>query len=231
MWGAEQFVECRAPVYVLTMARDRMLSLSDVPLPPSPDATPHPGHRSDVAPRATPAPSLNSDPRASHFEVADVDAQFPPGAFSPDSAIDEQINDLERWALATERREHRESLRFWVLRGTGFLSAVAASITASLGLLTATTILAGAAALFIAIDAAWPGTSQKTPYRRAVYDLRALQGTVKLKWDKVRLAYPNPTGARRVANALALLDAIQAKRDDIGRYLGSTEASRGVRRT
>jgi hypothetical protein len=213
------------------MARDRMLSLSDVPLPPSPDATPHPAHRSDVAPRGHSTSGLPSDPRAGgQFEIADAEAGFPPGAFSPDSAIDDQIADLERWAVATEARERRESLRFWILRGGAFLSAVAATIVSALGDMRAATILAGAAALFVAIDAAWPGTSLRSTHKRAVYDLRSLQGTVKLKWDKVRLAYPNPTGARRVANALALLDANQAKRDDIGRYLGSAESSTGVKR-
>jgi hypothetical protein len=90
-------------------------------------------------------------------------------------------------------------------------------------------VLGGISALFIAIDAAWPGSSLRNPHRRAVFDLRALQNTIRLRWDKVRLAYPNPTGSRRVANALALLDAIQVKREDIGRYLGSAEASGGLK--
>ncbi len=156
--------------------------------------------------------------------------QFPPGAFSPDDAIDDQIADLERWAEANERRESAESRRFWILRGAAFVAAVLAAIGASLTYGRAASIFAGVAALFIAIDAAWPGASLRNPHRRAVYDLRSLQNTVKLKWDKVRLAYPNPTGARRIANALALLDAIQTKREDIGRYLGSAEPSRGVKR-
>jgi hypothetical protein len=105
---------------------------------------------------------------------------------------------------------------------------VFAAIGGSLGFARTSAVLAGVAALFIAVDAAWPGSSLRNPHRRAVYDLRALQNTIRLRWDKVRLAYPNPTGARRVANALALLDAIQAKREDIGRYLGSAEASPGI---
>jgi hypothetical protein len=169
------------------------------------------------------------DPRNPQSD-ADAEVPFPPGAFSPDDAIDEQIADLERWANANERREHAESLRFWILKGTAFVTAVLAAVCIQFGRERVGAVLAGVAAVFVAIDAAWPGTSLRNPYRRAVYDLRALQGTIKLKWDKVRLAYPNPTGARRVANALALLDAIQAKREDIGRYLGSAEASPGVKR-
>jgi hypothetical protein len=207
-----------------------MRSLSDVPLPPVPraDSSPPPVARSDVAPRPSRSSNLPPVPETPG-EVADADLQFPPGAFSPDDAIDEQIADLERWAVANERRENIENRRFWILRGTAFVTAVLAAIGASLGYGRAVSILAGVAALFITIDAAWPGASLRNPHRRAVYDLRALQNTIKLRWDRVRLAYPNPTGARRVANALALLDAIQAKREDIGRYLGSAEASPGIK--
>jgi hypothetical protein len=206
-----------------------MRSLSDVPLPPVPraDATPS---RADLAPRqGLSSPSIPA-PDARAAQLDDVEVPFPPGAFSPDDAIDEQIADLERWAVANERREQGESMRFWILRGVSFLSAVLAAVLIQFAYARAAAVLAGVAAAFIAIDSAWPGTSLRNPYRRAVYDLRALQGTIKLKWDKVRLAYPNATGARRVANALALLDAIQAKREDIGRYLGSAEASPGVKR-
>jgi hypothetical protein len=163
-------------------------------------------------------------------DAGDADIAYPPGAFSPDDAIDEQIADLERWALANERRERSENIRFWALRGTAFAGAALAAIEGFLGYGRAAGVLAGVAALFVAIDAAWPGTNPRNPYRRAVHDLRSLQNSIRLKWDKVRLAYPNPTGARRVANALALLDAIQAKREDIGRYLGSAEASPGTKR-
>lgn len=158
----------------------------------------------------------------------DEPIEFPPGAFSPDEAIDEQIADLERWAVANEKRERAESIRFWILRGTAFTSAVLAAIGGSLGQPRAATILAGVAALFITIDSAWPGSALRNPYRRAVYDLRALQNTVKLRWDKVRLAHPDPTGTKRIAHALALLDAIQAKRDEVGKYLGNTQASRRI---
>jgi hypothetical protein len=222
--------------YALAMVtRDRMRSLSDVPLPAPPpraDVTPS-ATRSDVAPRPGQSKSsLPPDAKGAEAEaVADEDVPFPQGAFSPDEAIDEQISELERWAEANESRERNEGIRFWVLRGTAFLAAVFAAIGGPLGFNRTSTVLAGIAALFIAVDAAWPGSSLRNPHRRAVYDLRALQNTIKLRWDKVRLAYPNPTGARRVANALALLDAIQAKREDIGRYLGSAEASPGIGRS
>jgi hypothetical protein len=203
-----------------------MRSLSDVPLPPVPRA--EGASRSDFAPR--PGLSQPSIPAAPPIADQDAEVPFPPGAFSPDDAIDEQIADLENWAVANEGREHAESLRFWILRGVAFATAVLAAVSVQFGFTRVTAIAAGIAAAFIAIDAAWPGASGRNPYRRAVYDLRALQGTIKLKWDKVRLAYPNPTGARRIANALALLDAIQTKREDIGRYLGSAEASPGIKR-
>ena len=205
-----------------------MRSLSDVPLPPPrPDSSA--SSRPDSGARTNPPPPPSLPDVKPPYEAGDEEQQFPPGAFSPDDAIDQQIADLERWAQANERQERSERARFWVLRGTAFVSAVLAAISAPLGFERAPMVLGGVSALFIAIDAAWPGSSLRNPHRRAVFDLRALQNTIRLRWDKVRLAYPNPTGSRRVANALALLDAIQVKREDIGRYLGSAEASGGLR--
>src|SRR5262245_20035740 len=134
------------------VTRDRMRSLSDVPLPPPPRADPVPSAtRSDVAPRpGQMKSSLPPDPRAPEIEGADEDIPFPQGAFSPDEAIDEQIADLERWAAANEARERAESIRFWVLRGTAFLAAVFAGVVCSLGFVRVSTVLAGIAALFIA---------------------------------------------------------------------------------
>lgn len=172
----------------------------------------------------SPSTAIPESPRAPQLEVDD-DSQLPAGAFSPDDAIDEQIAELERFAMANERRERNETIRFWVLRGSAFLSAVLAGVLASLGFSRTTAFLAACSALFIAIDAARPSASQRNPYRRAIYDLRSLQGSVRLRWDKVRLAYPNPNGSKRVAHALAILDGIQAKRDEIGKYLGVAEAS------
>ena len=67
-------------------------------------------------------------------------------------------------------------------------------------------------------------------HRRAVHDLRELQNSVKLRWDKVRLAYPESNAPKRVAHALALLDMIQAKREEIGKYLGTSAPSPGITR-
>jgi len=219
------------------MARERTRSLSD--LPPLMNRTEPPG-RSDMAPRSPTIPpgalpdlsKAAADPSKTPAppEIEAADGQFEAGSFSPEDVIDEQIAELERWAAANERRDRNESVRFWILRGAAFLSAALAAAAAPLGYAKAGIILAACAALFIAIDAAWPGSSQRNPYRRAVYDLRALQQTVKLRWDKVRLAYPGPTSAKGIAHALALLDMIQAKRDEIGKYLGSAEPSSGVKR-
>jgi hypothetical protein len=153
-------------------------------------------------------------------------AQRPEGAFAPEAAIDEQIASLEAWAVANLRNEHKEIARFWVLRGIAFLGAVAAAAASPLQMAQWAIAAGGVAALAIAIDAAWPTTADRVARRRAIHDLRDLQHTLKLKWDKVRLAYPDPNTPKRIAHALALLDATQAKREEIGKYLG--DASPGV---
>ncbi|MEO7035071.1 MAG: hypothetical protein ABI548_14240 [Polyangiaceae bacterium] len=156
--------------------------------------------------------------------------EFKPGSFAPETAIDEQISDLERWADANLARDRKDKLRFWVLRGFAFSSASAAALAAGFAHPQGTIVFAVLAALCIAIDAAWPSDAFRNVHRRAVYDLRELQNTLKLRWDKVRLAHPDPAAAQRTAHALALLDQVQAKREEIGRYLGLAEASPGIKR-
>ena len=156
--------------------------------------------------------------------------EFRPGSFAPETAIDEQISDLERWADANLARDRKDKIRFWVLRGLAFSCAsAAAALTAGLAHPVGAGF-AGVAALCVAIDAAWPSDAFRNVHRRAVYDLRELQNTLKLRWDKVRLAHPDPAAAQRTAHALALLDQVQNKREEIGKYLGSAEASPGIKR-
>ena len=155
---------------------------------------------------------------------------FRTGAFAPETAIDEQIGDLERWAEANLTRNRRDKIRFWVLRGAGFLAASGAALAGGHSLTRVTIGLGVFAALCIAIDSAWPSDAGRNVHLRAVYDLRELQNTLKLRWDKVRLAHPDPNAAQRTAHALALLDQVQNKREEIGKYLGSAEASPGIKR-
>jgi len=183
--------------------------------------------------------SLSSEAPRSGFAPADVprfdeqnEGSEPRaiGNFAPDSAIDEQIADLERWALGNLARDRREKLRFWVLRGLAFVGAAGAAVAAGFVLAKLAIVLAGVAGLAIAVDAAWPSGTFRNPHQRAVYDLRELQNTLKLRWDKVRLAHPDPMARERIAHALALLDSVQNKREEIGKYLGNSEPSPGVQR-
>jgi hypothetical protein len=94
-----------------------------------------------------------------------------------------------------------------------------------MGVPLASIVLGSIAALAVAVDAAWPVSSDRATRRRAIHDLRELEHTLKIKWDKVRLAYPQEHAVKRVANALALLDAAQSKREEIGKYRGEASPS------
>ncbi len=194
----------------------------------------YPRSQSGFAPADTSV--VARDPAAQRESIAPRDADaspaegFRPGAFAPEVALDEQIADLERWAEANLNRDRKDKLRFWILRGAAFVSASAAALCAGLTQSKATIGFAAAAAFCVAIDAAWPSDSFRNVHRRAVYDLRELQNTLKLRWDKVRLAHPDPNAAQRTAHALALLDQVQNKREEIGKYLGAAEASPGIKR-
>jgi hypothetical protein len=140
--------------------------------------------------------------------------------FAPEQAIEGQIADLEAWARANIKTQRFDVFRFWILRGMGFLGAVAASASGVLDRPRLAAVFGAFTALAIAVDAAWPSSLDRNALRRATRDLRELQNSLKLKWDKVRLAYPDPSSTKRIGHALVLLDAIQAKREEVGKYLG-----------
>jgi hypothetical protein len=163
-------------------------------------------------------------------EDAELDSMIrAPQGFAPEKAIDEQIEDLEHWALVNLRQDKNEKIRYWLLRGLAFLGAAGAAVAAGLLATKAALVLAGLSALAVAIDSAWPTTS-KNPSLRAVHDLRELQNSLKLRWDKVRLAHPDPHAPQRVAHAMAMLDQVQAKREEIGKYLSSADPTQGITR-
>jgi hypothetical protein len=179
--------------------------------------------------RASVVPSADlAGPRTE--EAPDVSSLRVPSGFSPETAIDEQIQELERWASANLRRDRGEKARFWTLRGVAFVGAAGAALAVGFAHPHVAVAASALTALAIAVDSAWPGAAFKNPHQRAAYDLRELQNTIKLRWDKVRLAHSDPMAPQRIAHALALLDAVQAKREEIGKYLGSSEPSPGLGR-
>jgi len=151
-------------------------------------------------------------------------AHSAPVGFSPDKAVAEQLAALESWAETNEKDAMSGVTRFWLLKGPAFVCAVAASAAESFGQGRAVIVLGAVAALAIAIDAAWSGPAVQVN-RRAIHDIRSLQNAVKLKWDKVRISHPEAKDPARSSEALAILDQIQARREDITRYLASPQSS------
>jgi len=144
---------------------------------------------------------------------------------APDKTIDDQIAELEAWAQHNLKIGRAEAVRVWALRGLAFFGSSGAAATAALGMTNEAIACGCVAALAVAVDAGWPSAGDRVARRRATHDLRELQHTLKLRWDKVRLAHPNPLSPKRVAHALVLLDAISAKREEIGKYLGDASPS------
>jgi hypothetical protein len=203
------------------------------PEKPAPQGSAPPGAASGAPKQGSQLPPIRprqlTIPPPGLDELEEGYAKRPEGAFAPEQAIDEQIASLESWAMANLNSEGRELSRFWLFRGLAFIGAVAAASGAVLPLPQLSIAGGAVAALAVAIDAAWPATADRNARRRAIHDLRELQHTLKLKWDKVRLAYPDPNTPKRIAHALALLDATQAKREEISRYLG--DATPGVQQS
>ena len=199
------------------------------PLPPlNPPPSKVSGSYSAVQPTRSEAPAGSAEPEP----INTINTEgLTAGAFAPEVAIDAQLGELERWALANLQSDRRQTTRFWLLKGVAFLGSVIAAVAAALEHERLVIVFASISALCVAIDAAWPSSSFRNANQRAVQDLRELENTIKIKWDKVRLAHPDPKAPARIAHALALLDEVQAKRHEIGKYLGAAEASPDVQRT
>jgi hypothetical protein len=151
-------------------------------------------------------------------------AQAARGDFSPDKAVNDQLSGLDGWATTTEEQALRATARFWALKGPAFLCAVGASVCESFGYGRFVIVLGALAAIAIAVDAAWSGPNNPL-LERAVRDIRNLQNSVKLRWDKVRISHPDAKDPARTAEALAILDAVESKREEIGTYLSNPASS------
>jgi hypothetical protein len=191
----------------------------------SPGSVPAPPQRASGNGSARRPPSITIPPPGLD-ELEETYSKKLDSTVSPDKTIDDQIGELELWARTTVWRTRIESVRIWVLRAIAFFASIGAAATAAMNMTNEAIACGCLAALAIAIDASWPSAGDRMARRRATHDLRELQHSLKLRWDKVRLAHPNPLSPKRVAHALVLLDAISAKRDEIGKYLG--DASPGV---
>jgi hypothetical protein len=166
---------------------------------------------------------LSPNPTAEELE--ETYQARPEGSFSPERAIEEQIEDLEAWVRENVRAERWALFRFWCLRGFALFGAMGAIIANALSENRISIICAAVAAIAVAIDAASPTGANRQSRRRANRDLRELQQTLKIKWDKVRLAYPDRDSTKRIGHALTLLDAAHARREEIGKYLDDAPSS------
>lgn len=184
-----------------------------------------------ATPTATPPevrPRQHTIPPQDLGELQENYARQPISAdFSPEKSVQTTITDLEDWARAILRQHRSDTARHWLLKGIAFFAAVATAAGGALSMPRVAVFSGIVTAVAIAVDAAWPASGDRNARLRAVHDLRELQHSLNLRWEKVRLAHPDPAAIKRVAHALALLDAAHAKREHIGTYLG--EATPAVR--
>ena len=170
------------------------------------------GARSEVSARDMPlpaAPEPASEPQIGWLTQAAARAEF-----SPEKAVTDQLAALDTWAASTEEQAARVTARFWLLKGPAFLCAAGASTAESFGFGRAVIVLGSLAALAVAIDAAWTGPTSPL-LQRAMQDIRNLQNTVKLRWDKVRISHPDAesSGAHRRSARHPRCHRRQARRD------------------
>jgi hypothetical protein len=206
-----------------------------IPPPPRVPGTPPPPPKRDspssAPPPAEPEPVATPTPVATPATASSVvvpGAPLLPGEaqFSPELTLAEQMDDLERWAVATLARIQAETLRVTLIRTLTMACLLGAMVTVPLGAVLVATGLGVLTVLGMMIDVAWPGlNSGRSIRQQAIHSLRDLQNTLKIDWDRVRLMYTDPADPKRLELALGLLDTVRAQRDLIARRLCDVEPS------
>lgn len=184
-----------------------------VPKPSAPPAhmPPSPRIRS-AAPAEAQQPSMTSSGSAGQASDQQSDA--------PERTLWGQMDDLERWASSSLQRVRLEAWRIVLVRVLALASVLGAGVMADRGQAVLGTALAAGSALLVILDTAWPGLgSGRSVRQQAVHDLRELQNAAKIQWDRVRLTFRDPSDRKRVRHAMALLDALRSRREQIGRRL------------
>jgi len=221
--------------------RDSPIPLIAVPTPPPPSVRDREVPTALIAPLTPPPPIRDREvptgllpaPTPPPPSVRDRDspvALIPPTP-APESvaasrAIADQLAGLERWASANRRHATRTAVRFWLLKAVAGGGAIAASVAASFGWMSWVAALTALVVLAVAIDSA-SSAPPNFAHEMAFADIRHLQNAVKLSWDKVCVSHPDPQDPARQLAAIAILDNIQAKREQIRRYMASPEAALG----
>jgi len=167
-------------------------------------------------------------PPAATTPIAIPGAPLLPGeaTFSPELSLAEQMDELERWAVATQARIQVETLRITLIRTLTLACLLGALVTVPLGATTVAVALGVLAVIGMMLEVAWPGLgSGRSMRKEAVHALRELENTLKIDWDRVRLMYTDPGDPKRVEHALGLLDTVRAQRDRIARRLCDVEPS------
>jgi hypothetical protein len=194
--------------------------------PPNPSPAP-------VRLGSLPAPNMPPPPRSQRPAEPPVRDRDPPITLIPsplnpvpvsgDSAIADQLAGLELWALSNRRGANRTAVQFWLLKAVAGGGAIGASVAASFGWEHGVVALTALVVLAIAVDSA-SSAPPNLAHQRTFADIRHLENAVKLKWDKICMTYPDGQDPVRQSAAIAILDDIQARREQIRRYMGSPES-------
>ena len=152
-----------------------------------------------------------------------------PGGFNAETAIDAQLAELERWAVANLRRDRQQLVRFWLLKGAAFIGASVAAVAAVARRYARGDRVCHARC---AVHGDRCGLALVVVSQRASASSAGPSRASEQRQTEVGQGSPGAPRIRprrrRIAHASALLDHIQTKREEIGKYLGGAEANPDV---
>ena len=147
---------------------------------------------------------------------------------SPDfgaEIIQEEVQQVQRWARANNRDARRDRIHFWMLKIPAILGGLGASALDAFGYGPVVIILGFVTAACVAIDGLYPRGRLFNVHRRAANELFSLQDQLATKRNAIRLQTPDIVRQRELLSSL--LVEIEKEKRRISQYLTVAEASLG----
>lgn len=191
----------------------------DLAAPPVPSAAPPPSFMDYPDEAAAPPPSF----RAYDAAPAPAPSAIPVASSDPSNGmpweLQQQLTELEQWALLNQRDARRDALGFWSLKIPAILASASAGMLAHFELVTVGVIMGAVASVCVIIDGILPRGMLRNTHLRAFHDLRMLSTNMMSQWrSRSSTAKPDNIARRIIRDA-------EEERQRIATYIRDAEAA------
>jgi hypothetical protein len=174
----------------------------------------------ESSPPPPPPPSAPPSRFRHHIGAAPVklhDARIAEDGF-PDE-LQDQLLELEEWAIANKKDAQRDSIAFWSLKLPAILAAASAGVLAHFELTTVSVFAGAIASLCVIVDGIHPRGMLRNMHLRAFHDLRLLSSRMMSEWRS------RNRNAKAITVAGKIIRDAEDERQKIANYIREAETA------